>query len=74
MSSFDIISPSTLKTYKTVTYQSKEAALDAIQKAKNSTWPTLSLSRRIDLVTKFVQHFLSQKEAVVDELTHLIGR
>lgn len=76
MSSFNIISPGDSSVYKICDYQTKEQALMAIENAKvaQKSWKKTTVTQRQELVTKFVDSLVADKEEISKELALLIGR
>ena len=73
---FEIVSPSTGKVYKTVPYITEDQAEHILVSAQRAfgLWKSTSLNERIAIVTRFVDAFVSAKDDIAQELAHLIGR
>ncbi len=61
-------------------YIEREYHSDKIEETINNSvkaqidWRNLSVKERVDLLTKFVEDFLSKKEIIAEELCRQIGR
>ena len=74
--SFQIISPHNQQIYANVTFQSQQHAQNAITMSiqAQKQWKLVPLSKRVEIVGKFVECLLAKKDEICTELSSLIGR
>ncbi|KAJ3186880.1 hypothetical protein HDU85_006916 [Gaertneriomyces sp. JEL0708] len=76
MAEYTIVSPHSLKPYRTIPLQTREQTLSCLSSAHaaRKSWAETSLSERTRLVRSFLDHVLADRVEAGKELTHLIGR
>ncbi len=72
----DIMSPADGTVVCSYPLLPESAALDAVARAARAqlAWKQVPLAERIALVTRGVEAFVADKEAVAEELARLLGR
>ncbi|KAJ3029506.1 hypothetical protein HDV00_009555 [Rhizophlyctis rosea] len=75
-SQYTITSPANGKPYKSIPLATTEQVDTALTNAKRAfpSWHATPLSKRVEIISKFVDAFIREKDAISEELSWLMGR
>jgi acyl-CoA reductase-like NAD-dependent aldehyde dehydrogenase len=76
MSSVSVVSPIDSSVYCQITLSSQTDCLNAVENSHKAfhDWKQVPLEVKVDFINRFIDAFVSEKDAIAKELTHVLGR